>query len=150
MAGTYSFQDVTCTLTGGAVIDLGYGATVAEEGIEWDYDSERGSMTIGADGEGMHVLSANKSGTIKVRLLETSPVNAKLTALFNAEQLSSSAWGKSAITIQNSADGTTTVARQVAFKGLPGDGYSATGARVKEWVFNAIKIDTVRGVYEGA
>lgn len=150
MAGTYSFMDVTATLVGAGTIDLGYGATVAEEGIEWDYETDRGTMTIGADGEGMHVLSANKSGTIKVRLLETSPANAKLTALFNASALSSSAWGQMMLTIHNSADDTTTVARQVAFKGLMGDGYSATGARVKEWVFNAVKIDTVRGTYEGA
>ena len=35
MSGVYSFMDVSATIAGvGGVVDLGYGATVAEEGID--------------------------------------------------------------------------------------------------------------------
>ncbi|MCE6957462.1 DUF3277 family protein, partial [Acinetobacter baumannii] len=71
---TYSFMDTQCTLASDdGVIDLGYGAGVADEGITIAMAGDANTMTIGADGEGMHSLSANKSGTVTVRLLKTSP-----------------------------------------------------------------------------
>ena len=38
---------------------------------------------------GMHSLHADKSGTITVNLLKTSPTNAKLSVMYNAQSLSS-------------------------------------------------------------
>ncbi len=35
----------------------------------------KNTMTIGADGEVMHSLHADKSGTVTVNLLKTSPTN---------------------------------------------------------------------------
>ncbi|MFX9073367.1 phage protein, partial [Acinetobacter baumannii] len=68
---TYSFMDTQCTLASDdGVIDLGYGAGVADEGITIAMAGDANTMTIGADGEGMHSLSANKSGTVTVRLLK--------------------------------------------------------------------------------
>ena len=83
---TYSFLDVTASLTGPTgVIDLGQGSANSEEGITQTMGGNKNTMTIGADGEVMHSLHADKSGTITVTLLKTSPVNKKLSLAYNAQ-----------------------------------------------------------------
>lgn len=144
---TYSFLDVNATLVGaGGVIDLGAGSANAEEGITTAAAGDKNTMTIGADGEGMHSLNADKSGTVTVRLLKTSPQNAKLMALYDAQSLSSSLWGQNVITITNSASGDAIGCRSCAFKKVPDIKYAKAGD-VLEWVFDAIKIDRILGTY---
>ncbi|MEM0404003.1 DUF3277 family protein [Escherichia coli] len=64
---TYSFLDVTASLIGPTgVIDLGQGSANSEEGITQTMGGNKNTMTIGADGEVMHSLHADKSGTITV------------------------------------------------------------------------------------
>ena len=101
---TYSFMDVTASITGvGGSFDLGYGAAVAEEGITTSMIENKNTMTIGADGEGMHSLHAGKGGTVTVNLLKTSPTNRKLSAMYNAQSQSSATWGNNIILIRNTA-----------------------------------------------
>lgn len=143
----YSFLDVNATLVGaGAVIDLGAGSANAEEGITIAMAGDKNTMLIGADGEGMHSLHADKSGQVTVRLLKTSPKNAQLMALYDAQSLSSSAWGQNVITVTHSVSGDTTVARSCAFKKRPDLNYKKDGDIV-EWTFDAIKIDGILGTY---
>ena len=81
---TYSFADVTATFAGPAgVIDLGFGSAVSKEGITVSLANSRNTMTVGADGEVMHSLKADKSGTVTVRLMGTSPANALLQAAYD-------------------------------------------------------------------
>lgn len=144
---TYSFMDVTASLTGPTgVVDLGYGAAVAKEGITVALTNARNTMTVGADGEGMHSLKADKSGTVTVRVLQTSSVNAKLQALYNAQALSSSLWGNNVITIRNKANSETTVCRSCAFQKQGDITYSEEG-QMREWIFDCVKIDTITGEY---
>ena len=144
---TYSFMDVTASLTGPTgVVDLGYGAAIAKEGITVSLANSRNTMTVGADGEGMHSLKADKSGTVTVRVLQTSSVNAKLQAIYNAQALSSSLWGNNVITIRNKANSETTVCRSCAFQKQGDITYSEEG-QMREWVFDCVKIDTVTGEY---
>lgn len=144
---TYSFTSVTATLTGAAgFVDLGAGVGLAKEGITITMAGSRNTMTIGADGEVMHSLKADKSGTVTVRLLNTSSANAALQALYDAQALSSSVWGNNVITIRNKDNDETTVCRDVAFQGQPERTYAEEGAIV-EWVFDCGKIDTVTGTY---
>lgn len=83
---TYSFLDVQATLVGPTgIVQLGYGAAVADEGISIEAAGDKNTMIIGADGEGMHSLHADKSGTVTVRLLKTSPTNAKLMVMYDAQ-----------------------------------------------------------------
>ena len=99
---TYSFADVTATLAGPTgVIDLGFGSAVSKEGITVAMSNSRNTMTVGADGEVMHSLKADKSGTITVRLLNTSQANSLLQTAYDAQSLSSSAWGNNVIVIRN-------------------------------------------------
>ena len=91
---TYSFMDTHCTLTSAdAVIDLGYGAAISDEGITFAMAGDKNTMTIGADGEGMHSLHADNSGQITIRFLKTSPTNAKLMNLYNLQKNDSVKWG---------------------------------------------------------
>lgn len=144
---TYSFLDVTATLVAaGASIDLGAGASVAEEGIEINPVGDKNTMTIGADGEGMHSLHADKSGNVIFRFLKTSPVNAKLMALYDAQSLSSLLWGTNLIRISNPTVGDIAAARSCAFKRRPNLKY-AKDADIVEWHFDAIKTDIILGEY---
>ncbi|EEN5923401.1 DUF3277 family protein [Salmonella enterica] len=64
---TYSFTDVTASISGPTgVIDLGYGSASSEEGITVAMAGPKNTMTIGADGEVMNSLHADKSGTVTV------------------------------------------------------------------------------------
>lgn len=144
---TYSFLDVNATLVGAAaVINLGNGAATAEEGITIEPNGDKNTMLIGADGEGMHSLHADKSGTVTIRLLKTSPTNAKLMALYAAQTAASNLHGQNVITITNSKSGDVTVARECAFKKKPTIAYAKDG-NVQEWAFDAIKIDTILGTF---
>lgn len=144
---TYSFLDVNATLVGaGAVIDLGAGSANAEEGITISRVDDKNTMITGADGEGMHSLHAAKSGTVTLRYLQTSPTNAKLMALYDAQSLSSSLWGQNVISVRNSASGDATGCRECAFKKVPDLSYKKDGGTY-DWVFDVIKIDTILGTY---
>lgn len=142
---TYSFLDVSASIVGpGGAIALGSGSGAAEEGISVEYTTEADTLTIGADGTPMHGLNADKSGTITVRLLKTSPTNQQLMAMFNVQRASSSLFGNNVITIIATHGGDVTTAQSVAFKQKAGLTY-AKDAGMNEWAFSCGKIDSALG-----
>lgn len=144
---TYSFLDVTASLTGPTgVIDLGQGSANSEEGITQTMGGNKNTMTIGADGEVMHSLHADKSGTITVKLLKTSPVNKKLSLAYNAQSQSSATWGNNVIVIRNTASGDISTARSCAFQKQPDFNNAKEGGTVA-WVFDCGKIDQLLGEF---
>ncbi|OKP02611.1 DUF3277 family protein [Xenorhabdus eapokensis] len=144
---TFSFLDVSATITGiGGMVDLANGAATSEEGIVIAMAEAKNTMTVGADGEVMHSLAATKSGTITVTLLKTSPANAKLMLMYNAQQFSSATWGNNIILIRNKASGDTHTARSVAFQKIP-DITNAKLGNTVSWVFDCGKIDTILGTF---
>ncbi|MGC4544691.1 DUF3277 family protein [Escherichia coli] len=144
---TYSFMDVTASLTGPTgVIDLGQGSANSEEGITQTMGGNKNTMTIGADGEVMHSLHADKSGTITVTLLKTSPVNKKLSLAYNAQSQSSATWGNNVIVIRNTASGDISTARSCAFQKQPDFNNAKEGGTVA-WVFDCGKIDQLLGEF---
>lgn len=144
---TYSFIDVTASLTGPTgVIDLGQGSANSEEGITQTMGGNKNTMTIGADGEVMHSLHADKSGTITVTLLKTSPVNKKLSLAYNAQSQSSATWGNNVIVIRNTASGDISTARSCAFQKQPDFNNAKEGGTVA-WVFDCGKIDQLLGEF---
>ncbi|HGJ5876700.1 MAG TPA: phage protein [Arsenophonus sp.] len=143
----YSFVDVSATLTGATgVIDLGAGPANSEEGIVVTMTEAKNTMTIGADGEGMHTLHGGKSGTITVSLIKASQVNKKLMIAYNAQSLSSTTWGNNVIVIRNAVSGDIITARGYAFQKIP-DLQNAKEANVLAWVFDCIKIDALLGEF---
>lgn len=144
---TYSFMDVTASMTGPTgSIDLGYGSANSEEGIVVAMSEAKNTMTIGADGEGMHSLHAGKSGTVTVNLLKTSPVNKKLSLMYNAQSQSSALWGNNVFLLRNSASGDIVTARGGAFQKQP-DWQNAKVGSMVAWVFDCIKIDELLGEF---
>lgn len=144
---TYSFLDVSASLTGPTgVIDLGQGSANSEEGITQTMGGNKNTMTIGADGEVMHSLHADKSGTITVTLLKTSPVNKKLSLAYNAQSQSSATWGNNVIVIRNTASGDISTARSCAFQKQPDFNNAKEGGTVA-WVFDCGKIDQLLGEF---
>lgn len=147
MGNTYSFIDVSASLTGPTgSIDLGYGSANSEEGITVTMTEAKNTMTVGADGEVMHSLHAGKSGTITVTLLKTSPVNKKLSLMYNAQSQSSATWGNNVIVVRNKASGDITTARSCAFQKQPDFNNAKEGGTVA-WVFDCGKIDQLLGEF---
>lgn len=144
---TYSFMDVSASMTGpSGIVDLGYGSANSDEGITVTMTESKNTMTTGADGEVMHSLHAGKSGTITVTLLKISPVNKKLSLMYNAQSLSSSLWGNNVIVIRNKESGDLTTARTVAFQKQPDHANAKVGNTVS-WVFDCGKIDQLLGEF---
>lgn len=147
MPNSYSFKDVTASLVGPTgTANLGHGSGVAEEGISIDMAGDKNTMSIGADGRPMHSLHADKSGQVTVRLQKTSPVNAILQAMYDAQQASASLWGQNVIVVRQTTSGDITTATFCAFKKKPNLAYAKDGNMV-EWVWDAGFIDTVLGQY---
>ncbi len=138
---TYSFLDTQASIQGpGGVFSIGAGVGVAEEGITVEPAVDQVAMTIGADGQGMHSLIADESGSVTLRLLKTSPTNAQLMAMYNLQKSSSSLWGQNTLTIVNTQSGDNISCDGVAFTRKPSPGYTKEGP-MNEWKFNATKID---------
>lgn len=144
---TYSFIDVSASLTGPTgSIDLGYGSANSEEGITVVMAEAKNTMTVGADGEVMHSLHAGKSGTITVTLLKTSPLNKKLSLMYNAQSQSSATWGNNVIVVRNKVSGDISTARSCAFQKQPDHANAKVGNTVS-WVFDCGKIDQLLGEF---
>lgn len=144
---TYSFMDVTASLTGPTgSLDLGYGSANSEEGITVTMVENKNTMTIGADGEVMHSLSAGKAGIVTVNLLKTSPMNKKLSLMYNAQSQSSALWGNNIFVIRNQASGDISTIRAAAFQKQP-DWNNPKVAGIVAWVFDGGKVDQVLGEF---
>lgn len=134
--GTYSFEDVFCTITGpGLTANLGNGSGAADEGVTIEMAEEKDRMTTGADGSAMHSLIAGNPARFIVRLQKTSPQNAVLSAAYKYQKSSSLFWGKNLMTITNPISGDTIIGSQIAFvRHARVD--NAKEAGPMEWEFN--------------
>jgi hypothetical protein len=101
-------------------------------------------MTTGAGGDGMHSLIASTASGVSVNLLKTSPINAKLQAMYNLQSQSSMYWGKNTITYRNAISGDLHIMQECAFKKAPEMAYAKEGGIVT-WDFDAIKTASVLG-----
>ncbi len=147
MGNTYSFIDVAASIVGpGGAFDIGHGSGNAEEGISVSMTGDKNVMTTGADGSVMHSLRADKSGMVTIKLLKTSPTNAKLQTMYNVQSLSSAMWGNNIISITQNVSGDKTMCTTCAFVRQPDNDYAANGDTV-EWRFHAGQIDEIRGTY---
>lgn len=136
--GTYSFLDVQASIVGpGGSLNIGSGAGVTDEGVSVAYREDKNIQTTGADGALMNSLSASKAGTVTVRLLKTSPVNAQLSLLYNVQSQSSAAWGLNTISIKNPTSGDSITATYCAFRKHPDLTYDKDG-RFNEWTFDGL------------
>lgn len=142
----YSFLDVHAAINGpgGTFALSSTEGGIAAEGISIEAVGDKSTLTVGADGGWMHSLSADKSGTITVRLLKTSTVNAQLAALYDLQTASAALHGRNTITIRDVVRGDTITCAGVAFAKAPPLTYAKDGGTV-EWVFSAGRIDRQLG-----
>jgi len=137
----YSFLDVVASISGpGGSFPLGSGAGNAEEGINIVRAEAKNTMTVGADGSGMHSLHAGKHGTVTVTLLKTSPTNQLLMQMYNFQSSSSANHGRNTISVRNPISGDWWTCGQAAFQKVPDLAYAKDGNTVA-WAFDAIQID---------
>lgn len=142
---TYSFLDVSCAMIGpGLAIDLSTGAGLAQEGISFSPNADINTTTIGADGQGMQTLKADKSGSITVRVLKSSPVNQQLSLALAFQRTSSAVHGQNTITLVDRNKGDNVTAQNVAFQRQPNLDFGAE-AQIVEWTFSAVTIDMALG-----
>ena len=139
----YSFTDVTASITGpGGNFSLK--GDNAEEGITIEPTGDVNTMTQGADGGVMHSLSAQTSGTVTVKLLKTSPLNAQLMTMLNYQRASSARHGQNTITVRDAARGDNITCTACAFKKVPSLTYAKEGGTL-DWTFDAGAITNVVG-----
>jgi hypothetical protein len=142
----YSFIDNTLVAAGPGIAASLVGTGSSEEGITIEMNGEKDTMTVGADGKVMHSLSADRSGKVTMRFLQTSDSNALLMAAYDLQSAGSALWAKNTITMTNSSSGDVTTCQDCAFAKKPTLTYSKDGT-IREWVFNASSIDSVLGRY---
>lgn len=145
---TYSFLSVQATFVGppGFNFNMGFGAAIADEGIEIKMKEDKNTLTTGADANYMHSLHASKAGEVTVKTLKTSPLNAKLMAAYAAQTNSPSLHGQNVIVIRQSDAGDAITLQGVAFKKQPDMKYAKEGD-VLEWAFDAGMVDGILGTY---
>lgn len=140
-SNVYSFLNFQCAITGpGGSINLGNGSGSSEEGVTFDPNGDISTMTMGADGSGMHSLHGDNSGKITVRLLKTSPTNKLLSAMYNAQKSDAANHGRNTISGTDTLRNDSWTCSQVAFTKAPGVTY-AKDAGVLEWEFAAIVME---------
>jgi hypothetical protein len=144
-AYSYSFLDVQCVIDGPAGnFSLSDGG-VAEEGISVAMAGDKDTMTVGADGQPMHSLHADKSGTVTLRLLKTSTLNYQLSEMYRVQTSSSANHGQNVISVRDPVRGDFITCSYCAFRKQP-DLTFAKEAGVNEWSFNAGMIDMILGI----
>ena len=144
LSATYSFQDVQAGIVApSATFDL-KSAGVSAEGIRVAMLADKDTMTIGANGDGMHSLAASKAGRIQVSLLKTAPGNAMLNSLYRYQSLSAATWGQIQLTVSNPVSGDSITARGGAFQKQSDLGYMTEG-NLNVWAFNFVDIDETLG-----
>ena len=145
MSIAYSFLDVKAAISGpGGNFSIGKGAGVTTEGLVIAPTGDNNVMLVGADGEVMHSLLADQSGTLTVNVLKTSDTNANLQDMFNLQSRSAANWGQNTIVINHMATGDTITCSQTAFKTRPTNTYATEGG-IMTWVFDVGKISVQLG-----
>lgn len=135
---TYSFLSVAAAINGpGGAFSLGSDAGAADEGISSAMVDEKDTTTPGAGGDLMHSLHASNLGTLTVRLLKTSPVNALLMAMYNFQRLAPSRWGRNTLRVVDVDRGDVCTGKQMAFTKAPDITWAKDGNTV-EWVFRGL------------
>lgn len=133
--GTYSFLNINATINGpGGSFQLGTGTGNAEEGIDIDMIEEKDAATFGADGSVMHGLRASNGGTITLRYLKTSPINALLNQLYNFQKSNPAAWGQNVLMVSDVVRGDVITGTEMAFSKQTPIKY-AKDPNVNEWKF---------------
>lgn len=148
---TYSFNDNMCSISGfNGQFNLGYGSANSEGGITINMVEDKSTMTIGADGNVMHSLHAGKGATVTIRLLKTSPTNAKLSQMYADDTgtvgnpQGTANHGQNQISIRDLQRNDVITCQYCAFAKFPDTTYAKEGGEMV-WTFHAGIVDFILG-----
>jgi hypothetical protein len=149
--GTYSFLNFQLSIVGpglnavlgqgtpGAIggAQIGSNSGAAKEGVSVAFDEDKIGVVTGADGSIMTSLHATQTGTITVRLLKTSPINAVLSQAYNFQRQSSGSTGQNVIRGVDKVRGDTVSGVQMGFVRFPDNEWGEEGNTLV-WTFKGI------------
>lgn len=144
MPVTYSFADVTCSITGPGGSYLLSEQGVADEGITIEMTDDKSTMTTGATRGGMHSLHESRAARVTIRLLKNSPANRVLTEMYRFQTRSSAFFGQNTISLSNAVWQDDHTCAACAFVRMPTNTNAKDGGTM-EWVFNSLDVDSVLG-----
>lgn len=143
-SGVYSFIDVVASIAGpGGSFDIA-SSGLSDEGARIAMTGDKNTMTVGANGDGMHSLHASNSGRVTVSLLKTGIGNAQLNQLYNYQKTSSANWGQNVLTLTNPVTGDSVTCTAGAFVKQSDLGYGTEGG-MNTWAFDFVDIDEILG-----
>ena len=125
----YAPDDVTIVVGTQAVSGVKEGTFV-----ECDRTVDTASLDIGSDGEATLVISPNQSGTIKITLQQSSPLNDYFTSLFVALQNKDVSNALKPVTVTDKSGSTVVSCAQAAIQ-KPTKVTFADKAEGREWTF---------------
>jgi hypothetical protein len=143
---TYSFANFFVSISGpgGAFAIGGPDTGSAEEGFTVEQADDSNTLTLGSDGSAMNSMHSSRAGTVTVHLLKTSPINAKLSAMFSFQRQLSFNWALNVLSARDIALGDSYSCSGVAFKRHANNAWSKTG-NILVWPFDVAILDPLLG-----
>ncbi len=136
-ANTFRFDDVTVAFAGVPISGF-----APDTSIQWSRNTDAYTIAVGAGGEAGRAGSADKSGTVTLTLLQTSPVNGVLSALAAADELTGDGVG---LLVIKDLSGLTVISAATAWiRKLP-DGALGGELQNREWVFETDNLKVLDG-----
>ena len=134
---TYSAKKVLVSFAGKILTGMADGSFIA---VSRNNDSFM--LMVGSDGEAARAANADRSGTVTLTLMQTSPSNDDLSALLNTDELTNT--GTGALFIKD-ASGRTLVSAVEAWIRKPADAEFARELGGREWTFETGDLSIFNG-----
>jgi hypothetical protein len=113
--------------------------------VSIEYDEDAFTKTIGIDGESCRAKAHNKGAKVTITLMQSSASNDYLSALFNADNLSTSGDGILPLAIKDFTGNTSLIAETAWIMKLPTTTF-AREVEMREWTFDT---DSLEGIIGG-
>lgn len=133
----YDFKQVAFILGGRIITGFAEGEAIT---VERDEDSF--TLMVGADGDATRAKSNNRSGTVTIRLLQTSESNLILQGFASADELSNA--GLVPMLIKDNSGNSLFTAEQAWVQKPPAASFGAEGTE-REWVIRTDNLIMVHG-----
>lgn len=108
------------------------------------HDEDDWSLVVGVDGEGTRSKTSNRSATITVSLMQSSPVNLLLTAAAELDNTTPGGTGGKALLIKDQSGDSLFSCETAWIQKRPDAEYSRE-ATTREWVFRTDNVLAVHG-----
>lgn len=134
ISSAYSFTNVSATVDGRQV----QGPWDGDDALVVTPGADRGTGLVGADGSGIFSISADKSATISVKLMHTSPTHRLLVEKMKRQQALGAAASSFPFQFIDTVSGEGGSADKCYIMTAPADS-KGKNATVREWVLWAVE-----------